>query len=59
MWGIPLSGPLPIVVLVRRYHTNKLIGRMLILYRNLYYVRDATIIGYEGLIQISLGYTPV
>ena len=35
VWGIPLSGPLPIVALVCRYHTNKLIGRILIPYRNL------------------------
>ncbi len=33
VWGIPLSGPLPIVALVCRYHTNKLMGRMIILYR--------------------------
>jgi len=30
VWGITLSGPLPIVALVSRYLTNKLIGRMLI-----------------------------
>jgi len=59
VWGIPLSGPLPIVALVCRYHTNKLIGRILILYRNLYYNNDATTIDYKGLIQISLGYTLV
>ena len=33
MWGIPLSGPLPIVALVSRYLTNKLMGRMAILCR--------------------------
>ncbi len=33
VWGISLSGPLPIVALVSRYLTNKLIGRMLIFYR--------------------------
>ena len=33
VWGISLSGPLPIVVLVSRYLTNKLIGRMLIFNR--------------------------
>ncbi len=33
MWGITLSGPLTIVVLVSRYLTNKLIVRMVILYR--------------------------
>src|SRR5699024_454557 len=27
VWGIPLSGPLPIVALVSRYLTNKLMGR--------------------------------
>ena len=32
VWGIPLSGPLPIVALVCRYHTNKLMGRIPILY---------------------------
>jgi len=35
VWGIPLSGPLPIVALVRRYRTNKLMGRMPIPYRSL------------------------
>ncbi len=30
VWGIILSDPLPIVALVSRYLTNKLIGRMLI-----------------------------
>jgi hypothetical protein len=34
VWGITLSGPLPIVVLVSRYLTNKLIGRMPIYIRN-------------------------
>ena len=33
VWGISLSGPLPIVALVSRYLTNKLMGRMLIFYR--------------------------
>ena len=28
VWGIPLSGPLPIVAMVRRYRTIKLIGRI-------------------------------
>ena len=32
VWGISLSGPLPIVVLVSHYLTNKLIGRMPIFY---------------------------
>nr|AOE06106.1 hypothetical protein [uncultured bacterium]AOE08008.1 hypothetical protein [uncultured bacterium]AOE08675.1 hypothetical protein [uncultured bacterium] len=32
---------------------------MLILYRNLYYINDANHIDYGGLIQVSLGYTPV
>ena len=41
VWGIPLSGPLSIVVLVSRYLTNKLIERILILYRNLYSKNDA------------------
>ena len=59
MWGIPLSGPLSIVVLVCRYHTNKLIERILILYRNLYSRSDATLRDYGGLIFISKGYTPV
>ncbi len=31
MWGITLSGPLPVVGLVRRYHTNYLMGRSLLL----------------------------
>ena len=30
MWGIPLSGPLPIVAMVSRYLTIKLMGRMAI-----------------------------
>ena len=59
MWGIPLSGPLPIVALVRRYRTNKLMGRMPIPYRNLYRKSDATFTDHGGLIQVSLGYTPV
>ena len=33
VWGINLSVPLPIVALVSRYLTNKLMGRMPILYR--------------------------
>ena len=33
VWGIILSDPLPIVVLVSRYLTNKLMGRMPILNR--------------------------
>ena len=33
--GLPLSGPLPIVALVVRYTTNKLMGRQLILQRKL------------------------
>ena len=33
VWGIPLSGPLSIVALVRRYRTNKLMERILISYR--------------------------
>nr|AOE05681.1 hypothetical protein [uncultured bacterium] len=59
MWGIPLSGPLSIAVLVSRYLTNKLIERILILYRNLYSYNDAIKRGYGGLIFISKGYTPV
>ena len=35
VWGISLSGPLPIVAMVSRYLTIKLIGRILIYYRNL------------------------
>ena len=59
MWGIPLSGPLPIADLVSRYLTNYLIGRILILYRNLYYNTDADTIDYGVLIFISKGYPPV
>ena len=33
VWGISLSGPLPIVAMVSRYLTIKLIGRMPIFYR--------------------------
>ena len=32
VWGISLSGPLPIEALVRRYRTNKLMGRIAIPY---------------------------
>ncbi len=35
VWGIPLSGPLPIVAMVGRYPTIKLMGRIAIPYRNL------------------------
>ena len=28
MWGVTLSGPLPVVGLVRRYRTNYLMGRI-------------------------------
>ena len=31
VWGVTLSGPLPVVGLVRRYHTNYLMGRSLLL----------------------------
>ena len=33
MWGIPLSGPLPIVATVGRYPAVKLIGRIPIPFR--------------------------
>src|SRR5690606_36370165 len=33
VWGVSLSGPLPIIAMVSRYLTIKLIGRMLIFYR--------------------------
>ena len=33
MWGVTLSGPLPVVGLVRRYRTNYLMGRSLLLKR--------------------------
>ncbi len=36
VWGIPLSGPLPIVAMVRRYRTIQLIGRILIFYRRIF-----------------------
>ncbi len=33
VWGVSLSGPLPIVAMGRRYRSIKLIGRMPIFYR--------------------------
>ena len=33
MWGVTLSGPLPVVALVGRYPTNKLMGRRPLLKR--------------------------
>jgi len=33
LWGIALSGPLPVVALVGHYPTNKLMGRTLLLKR--------------------------
>ncbi len=30
MWGVTLSGPLPVIALVGHYPTNKLMGRRLI-----------------------------
>ena len=35
VWGIPLSGPLPIVAMVGRYPAIQLMGRIPIPYRNL------------------------
>ena len=49
VWGVPLSGPLPIEVLVSRYLTNKLIGRMPIFYRrnfHPYFMRKKDNMGY-------------
>jgi hypothetical protein len=60
VWGITLSGPLPIVALVSRYLTNKLIGRMLIFnHRSFNCKYDVIKQYYEVLIQISLGYPSV
>ncbi len=33
MWGVTLSGPLPVVGLVRHYRTNYLMGRSLLFKR--------------------------
>jgi hypothetical protein len=33
VWGVTLSGPLPVVGLVRRYRTNYLMGRSLLFER--------------------------
>ena len=60
VWGIILSEPLPIVVLVSRYLTNKLIGRMPIYnHRSFKIPTHASSKYYRVLIRISSGYPPV
>ncbi len=57
VWLIVLSDQLPVVALVSRYLTNKLIGREPILQRQLappLLLRDHGV-----LIQVSLGYPPL
>ena len=57
MWLIVLSDQLPVVALVSRYLTNKLIGRETISERRtISSIRHATVGGYSVLIQVSLGY---
>ncbi len=57
MWLIVLSDQLPVVALVSRYLTNKLIGRETIPeQRTISSIRHATEGGYSVLIQVSLGY---
>ena len=53
MWPITLSGRLPIVALVSRYLTNKLIGRRLIFERRSFYHRVREL---RGVCGISLGF---
>ena len=60
VWLIILSDQLPIVALVSRYLTNKLMGRRPVLYRK----TDKSIpfqynVPYRVLFQISLGYSRV
>ncbi len=59
VWGISLSGPLPIVAMVSRYLTIQLMGRIPIHYRSLYHRNHAAPMDHGGLIQVSPGYTPV
>ncbi len=61
MWPVNLSVRLPVIALVGRYPTNKLIGRRLLREREvrrspLYLVGDATIQGYPVLVTVSSGY---
>ena len=56
MWLIVLSDQLPVVALVSRYLTNKLIGREAIPeQRTISSMNHATLRGYPVLIQVSLG----
>ena len=58
MWLVVLSDQLPVVALVSRYLTNKLIGRETIPeQRTISSIRHATVGGYSVLIQVSLGYS--
>jgi hypothetical protein len=60
VWGIILSDPLSIVVLVSRYLTNKLIDRMPIYnHRSFKILHHAMSKYYRVLIRISSGYPPV
>ncbi len=57
MWLIVLSDQLPVIALVSRYLTNKLIGRETIPERRTLSSSDHAVIGgYPVLIQVSLGY---
>ncbi len=57
MWLIVLSDQLPVVALVSRYLTNKLIGRETIPeQRTISSIGQVTVRGYPVLIQVSLGY---
>ncbi len=48
VWGITLSGPLPIADLVSRYLTNYLMGRMPILYRLIFIQKIMRSLGTMG-----------
>ena len=60
MWPITLSGRLPIVALVGRYLTNKLIGRKVIVIRyiTLLPLYHAVLWSYAVLADISICYPP-
>ncbi len=53
--GLPLSWPVPIIALVGRYPTNKLIGRRPILRHEFALYRIPDGIAYQGLPTVSRG----
>ena len=60
MWLTTLSGQLPIIALVGRYPTNKLIGRKPLLRRRplraTFTLKTAVFRGYEVLLHLSMDY---